>query len=78
MKVGHPAHFTRNYGQSLNWWRGALVAFVNKIRRSGSAAYFSAARPDVRRALVNAGLKPPLVVYAAKASDVRAPEIAST
>jgi SulP family sulfate permease len=51
----------------------SLVTFVKKIKRSGSAVYFSAARPNVRHALVRAGLKPPLVAYAAKASDVPAP-----
>jgi SulP family sulfate permease len=52
----------------------SLVTFVTKIKRAGSAVYFSAARPNVRRALINAGLKPPLVAYAAKAEDVHAPE----
>ena len=49
----------------------SLITFVAKIKRAGSAVYFSAARPNVRRALINAGLKPPLVAYAAKAGDVR-------
>ena len=52
----------------------SLVTFVTKIKRAGSAVYFSAARPNVRRALINAGLKPPLVAYAAKTEDVHAPE----
>jgi len=49
----------------------SLVTFVTKIKRAGSAVYFSAAKPNVRRMLINAGLKPPLVAYAAKAEDVR-------
>jgi SulP family sulfate permease len=52
----------------------SLVTFVTKIKRAGSAVYFSAAKPNVRRMLINAGLKPPLVAYAAKAEDVQAPE----
>jgi len=52
----------------------ALVAFVKKIKRSGAVVYFSSARPNVRHLLNRAGLKPPLVAFAAKASDVRAPE----
>ena len=52
----------------------SLVTFVAKIKRAGSAVYFSAARPNVRRALINAGLKPPLVAYAAKAGDVHTRE----
>ncbi|MGN6573817.1 MAG: SulP family inorganic anion transporter [Pseudolabrys sp.] len=50
----------------------SLVAFVTKIKRAGSAVHFAAARPNVRRMLINAGLKPPLVVYAANAKDVKA------
>ena len=55
----------------------SLVTFVKKIKRSGTAVYFAAARPSVRRALSHAGLKPPLVAFAAKASDVRAQEPAT-
>ena len=42
---------------------------------SGTIVYFSAARPNVRRLLNRADLKPPLVAFTAKASDVRAPEL---
>jgi len=52
----------------------SLVAFVKTMNRAGTAVYFSATRTNVRHALVRAGLKPPLLAYAAKASDVRAPE----
>lgn len=48
----------------------SLVAFVNKIKRAGSDVAFAAARPSVRRVLNRAGLKPPLVRYAASAADV--------
>jgi SulP family sulfate permease len=46
----------------------SLVAFVNKIKRSGTKVIFAAARPPVRRTLIRAGLKPPLVSYAAASS----------
>jgi SulP family sulfate permease len=46
----------------------SLVAFVNKIKRSGTKVIFAAARPPVRRTLIRAGLKPPLVSYAAISS----------
>ena len=46
----------------------SLVAFVNKIKRSGTKVIFAAARPPVRRTLIRAGLKPPLVSYAAVSS----------
>jgi len=50
----------------------SLVAFVNKIKRSGTAVIFAGARPAVRRILSRAGLKPPLVRYAATAGDGQA------
>lgn len=43
----------------------SLVAFVNKLKRSGTDVIFKGARPPVRRVLSRAGLKPPLVRYAA-------------
>jgi SulP family sulfate permease len=49
----------------------ALVGFVDKLRRVGTDVYFAAARPKVRRALNQAGLKPPLVRYAASAAAVK-------
>jgi sulfate permease, SulP family len=49
----------------------SLVGFVHKLNRSGTAVYFSAARPSVRRMLNKAGLKPPLVAFAASARDVK-------
>ena len=50
----------------------SLVAFVNKLNRSGTTVMFAAARPQVRRILSRAGLKPPLVRYAATSRDVSA------
>jgi len=50
----------------------SLVAFVKKIERAGTQVYFAAARQNVRRTLNQAGLKPPLVRYAASAADVKA------
>jgi sulfate permease, SulP family len=49
----------------------ALIGVVHKLKRSGTAVYFSAARPSVRRTLTKAGLKPPLVAFAASAGAVR-------
>lgn len=49
----------------------ALLGVVHKLHRSGTVVYFSAARPSVRRALNKAGLKPPLVAFAASAAEVR-------
>ena len=45
----------------------SLVTFVNKLKRSGTDVVFAAARPSVRHMLNRAGLKPPLVHYAANA-----------
>ncbi len=50
----------------------ALVGFVGKLKRVGTEVYFAAARPKVRRALNQAGLKPPLVRFAASAAMVTA------
>ena len=47
----------------------SLVAFVNKLKRSGTAVIFAATRPSVRRTLNRAGLKPPLVRYSATAAE---------
>ena len=48
----------------------SLVAFVNKLKRAGTAVYFTAARKNVHRVLNQAGLKPPLVSFAASTADV--------
>ena len=45
----------------------SLVTFVNKLKRSGTDVVFAAVRPSVRHMLNRAGLKPPLVHYAANA-----------
>jgi SulP family sulfate permease len=47
----------------------SLTAFVNKLKRSGTRVIFAAARQPVRRVLIRAGLKPPLVRYTARSSD---------
>jgi SulP family sulfate permease len=47
----------------------SLVAFVHKIKRSGTSVTFAAARQNVRRTLSHAGLKPPLVRYSADTSE---------
>ncbi len=41
-----------------------LEGFVHKLRRSGTEVYFAAARKGVRRTLLLAGLRRPLVTYA--------------
>jgi sulfate permease, SulP family len=50
----------------------SLIAFVNKLKRSGTDVAFAAARPGVRRVLDQAGLSPPLVHYAANAAAATA------
>jgi SulP family sulfate permease len=47
----------------------SLVAFVHKIKRSGTSVTFAAARPNVRHTLSHAGLKPPLVHYSANTKE---------
>jgi SulP family sulfate permease len=50
----------------------ALEAFVHKLRRSGTAVYFSGARHSVRRALIGAGLRRPLVLYSDSVETAKA------
>lgn len=47
----------------------ALEAFAHKLQQSGTQVFFSGARQPVRRTLLNAGLRKPLVHYAATAED---------
>ncbi|HEX2841604.1 SulP family inorganic anion transporter [Hyphomicrobium sp.] len=47
----------------------ALEGFVHKLDRSGTRVYFTSARPGVRRTLLQAGLRTPLVTYAASIPD---------
>jgi sulfate permease, SulP family len=47
----------------------SLVAFVNKLNRSGTSVIFAAARPGVQHVLDRVGLKPPLVRYTASTAD---------
>ncbi len=49
----------------------SLVGFVKKMERAGAKVFFASARPAVRRALTMAGLKPPLVRYAANIVEAR-------
>lgn len=46
-----------------------LEAFVHKLHHSGTQVYFAGARQSVRRTLLMAGLRKPLVHYAATADD---------
>ncbi|MEQ1577293.1 MAG: SulP family inorganic anion transporter [Hyphomicrobium sp.] len=47
----------------------ALEGFVHKLHRSGTKVFFAGARKSVRRTLLVAGLKKPLVRYALTAED---------
>ncbi|WP_137046453.1 SulP family inorganic anion transporter [Pseudolabrys sp. FHR47] len=49
----------------------SLHAFVKKLARSGANVYFAAARQNVRHELIAAGLKPPLMRYAASVESAR-------
>jgi len=55
----------------------ALHGFVEKLRREGTVVYFSGARSSVRRTLLQAGLRRPLVVYAASIEEAAAMRHAS-
>ncbi len=46
-----------------------LESFVHKLQRSGTQVYFAGARKSVRRTLLLAGLRKPLVRYAATAEQ---------
>lgn len=46
-----------------------LESFVHKLRGAGTSVYFTSARRGVRRSLLQAGLRPPLVVYAPSIDD---------
>ena len=46
-----------------------LEAFVHKLRSSGTAVYFTSARKSVRRTLLLAGLRRPIVTYASSIED---------
>ncbi len=47
----------------------ALAAFVHKLRSAGTAVYFTSARKSVRRTLLLAGLRRPIVTYASSIED---------
>jgi SulP family sulfate permease len=47
----------------------SLESFVEKLHRSGTSVYFAGARQSVRRTLLAAGLRRPLVCYASTADD---------
>ena len=46
-----------------------LEGFVHKLTRSGTQVWFAGVRRSVRRTLLTAGVKPPLVRYAAAPED---------
>lgn len=47
----------------------SLEGFVHKLKHAGTSVYFTAARQSVRRTLLQVGLRPPLVSYAASIED---------
>jgi SulP family sulfate permease len=47
----------------------ALESFVHKLRYAGTEVYFTSARKNVRRTLLSAGLRKPLVRYASSIED---------
>ena len=47
----------------------ALESFVRKLRHAGTDVYFTSARKNVRRTLLSAGLRRPLVRYASSIED---------
>ncbi|MEO8421653.1 MAG: SulP family inorganic anion transporter [Hyphomicrobium sp.] len=47
----------------------ALEGFVHKLRHAGTDVYFTSARKNVRRTLLKAGLRRPLVRYASSIED---------
>ncbi|GGK19265.1 SulP family inorganic anion transporter [Salinarimonas ramus] len=49
-----------------------LASFVARVRMSGASVVVAGARPDLRRFLARAGLKPPIVRYAADVAAARA------
>ena len=49
----------------------ALASFSAKLTRAGSSVYFAAARPGVRRFLIQAGLREPSIHYASSTAEVR-------
>jgi SulP family sulfate permease len=50
----------------------ALAGFVHRLRNGGTVVYFTSARKGVRRTLLQAGLRRPLVVYAPSIADAAA------
>jgi sulfate permease, SulP family len=55
----------------------ALEGFVHKLRHAGTEVYFTSARKNVRRTLLSAGLRKPLVRYASSIEDAVAMSKAS-
>jgi SulP family sulfate permease len=54
-----------------------LEGFVHKLRHAGTEVYFTSARKNVRRTLLSAGLRKPLVRYASSIEDAVAMSKAS-
>jgi SulP family sulfate permease len=50
----------------------SLEGFVKKLKRAGTTVYFTSTSKNIRRALLNAGLRRPLVHYAAGIEDALA------
>jgi SulP family sulfate permease len=50
----------------------SLEGFVKKLNRAGTTVYFTSAKKNIRRALLRAGLRKPLIHYAARIEDALA------
>jgi SulP family sulfate permease len=51
----------------------SLASFTRRLRKSGTAVYFAATRPSVRKELVFSGLDAPDVRYVATVADAKQP-----
>jgi SulP family sulfate permease len=50
----------------------SLEGFVKKLNRAGTTVYFTSTKKNIRRALLRAGLRKPLIHYAARIEDALA------
>jgi len=69
----HPKHFVLDFTDVPlvdSSAAKALKGFVHKLHHGGTEVYFAGAHVSVRRTLLNAGLRTPLVHFVSSASDV--------
>jgi hypothetical protein len=50
----------------------AVEGFVKKLNRAGTTVYFTSTKKNIRRALLRAGLRKPLIRYAVRIADALA------